>query len=65
MPEFREIKLPAELCAAAERKFAPKFGSIEELLTFLLREMTEDTAIRLDEAEQRIIEERLKGLGYI
>jgi hypothetical protein len=65
MSEFREVKLPAELCLAAERKFAAKFGCIEELLTFLLREVTEDAAVRLDEAEQRIIEERLKGLGYI
>lgn len=65
MSELREIKLPTELCAAAEQKFSARFGNVEELLTFLLREITEDTAARLDEAEQRIIEERLKGLGYI
>jgi len=65
MSELREVKLPAELCTAAEQKFRARFGSVEELLTFLLREITEDTAARLDEAEQRIIEERLKGLGYI
>lgn len=65
MSECREIKLPADLCVAAERKFAARFGTVEELLTFLLREVTEDAAVRLDEAEQRIIEERLKGLGYI
>lgn len=65
MAELREIRLPADLCAAAEREFDGRFGSVEELVTFLLREITRGAAVRLDEAEQRIIEERLKELGYM
>jgi hypothetical protein len=65
MEEFREIRLPADLCASAEKAFAGKFGNIEELVTYLLREITSDAAARIDEVEQKMIEERLKALGYI
>ena len=65
MNEMREVRLPAELCAAAEKKFAKKFGSVEELLTFILRDLSRDEALQLDHAEQRIIEERLRELGYM
>ena len=65
MTEMRDVRLPAELCAAAEKKFAQKFGSVEELLTFILQDLSRDEALQLDHAEQRIIEERLRELGYI
>jgi hypothetical protein len=65
MSEVREVSLPAELCEAAEKKFAQKFSSLEELLTFILREVLRDETSKLDRAEQRIIEERLRELGYI
>jgi hypothetical protein len=65
MNGMREVSLPEDLCAAAEKKFARKFGSLEELLTFILRELSRDEALQLDHAEQRIIEERLRELGYI
>jgi len=65
MTEMRDVRLPAELCAAAEKKFAQKFGSVEELLTFVLQDLSRDEALQLDHAEQRIIEERLRELGYI
>jgi hypothetical protein len=65
MAEFREIRIPEDLCASAERTFAGKFGSLEELVAYLLREVTSDEAVRIDEAEQKMIEERLKALGYI
>ncbi len=65
MSDLREIRLPAELCAAAEKKFKDRFGSVEDLLRFLLREITEGQAEGLDEAEQQMIEARLKDLGYL
>jgi hypothetical protein len=65
MNQMRELSLPADLCVAAEKKFAGKFGSLEELLTFILRDVLRDDALQLDHAEQRIIEERLRELGYI
>jgi len=65
MTEMREIRLPEDLCAAAEKKFVQKFGSVEELLTFILRDLSRDEALQLDQAEQRMIEERLRELGYL
>jgi hypothetical protein len=65
MTEFREIRIPADLCASAEKTFAGKFENVEELVTYLLREVTSPAAVRIDEAEQKMIEERLKALGYI
>ena len=65
MTEMREVRLPAELCNAAEEKFAARFKSLEELLIFVLRDLAADDASHADRAEQRIIEERLRELGYI
>jgi len=63
--DFREVRLPDELCREAERRFGARFGSLEELLVFVLRELLRDQAAQMDQAEQRVIEKRLKDLGYI
>jgi hypothetical protein len=66
MPEnMREVKLSSELCRNAELRFGSRFGTIDEMLTFVLQELLRDDAAQMDRAEQRIIEERLKDLGYI
>lgn len=65
MTEIRTIALPSELCDAAEQKFAHRFGSLEELLAALLHELLRDEALKMDEQEQRVIEDRLKALGYV
>jgi hypothetical protein len=62
---IRTVELREELCHAAEQKFANRFGGLEELLTAALEELIRDDALKMDEKEQQIIEERLKGLGYI
>jgi len=61
----RTVILREELCSAAEQRFARRFGGLEELLTAALEELVRHDALRMDEKEQQIIEERLKGLGYI
>jgi len=61
----RAVHLPEDLCQAAEARFCEEGHSVDELLTFVLKELTRDDADRLDEREQRMIEERLRGLGYI
>lgn len=65
MTEMREVRLPADLCAAAEKKFGQTFGSVEELLIFVLRDLARDDASQFDQAEQRLVEERLRELGYL
>ena len=59
------MQLPADLCAAAEKKFGHVFASLEELLVFVLRDLARDEAARPDEAEQRLVEQRLRELGYL
>lgn len=63
--DVRDVRLPAELCNDAERRFASRFGTLEELLIFVLRELLRDQAKQMDQAEQSVIEQRLKDLGYI
>lgn len=63
--ELRTIALPEDLCRAAEEKFSPRFGTLEELLTAALNELLRDDASRMDQQEQQIIEARLKALGYV
>jgi len=65
MSSFRTVAIPEELCRAAERRFAHRFGDLEELLIEVLKELLRDNATANDEQERRVIEERLKGLGYI
>ncbi len=65
MTELREVRLPADLCSAAEKKFGQTFGSVEELLIFILRDLLRDDTSRFDQAEEKLIEDRLRDLGYI
>ena len=65
MTEMRPVSLPAELCTQAEKKFGRRFGSLEQLLEYVLRELVRDDAAQADEKEQRMIEQRLRDLGYL
>lgn len=65
MTSMRDVRLPADLCAATEKKFSHAFGSLEELLVFVLRDLSRDEAASADRAEQRLVEERLRELGYL
>lgn len=65
MTQMRNVQIPEELCAAAEKKFGRAFSSVEELLTFVLRDLSRDEAGRSDQAEQRLVDERLRELGYL
>lgn len=65
MTDFREIRLPADLCAGAEEKFGASFHGVDELVAFLLQELIKRNTIDLDRADQALVEERLRDLGYI
>jgi len=65
MAATREIRLSETLCNAVEQKFGPRFGSLEETVSTVLSHLLRDDALIMDAREQQIIEERLKGLGYI
>ncbi len=63
--QIREVRLPADLCTAAEERYRKQFGSLEELIIFVLGDLTREGITRLDVCEQKLIEERLRELGYI
>lgn len=63
--DMRSVQLPADLCATAEQTFRERFAGIEELLAFVLRELVRDDAVRMDQDEQKFVEQRLKDLGYL
>ncbi|MGB2605118.1 MAG: hypothetical protein WBC78_16090 [Candidatus Sulfotelmatobacter sp.] len=65
MSESREIRLPEDLCVAAEQRFGSEFRTLDDLLIFLLQEVLRRDTIEIDRADQRVVEERLKDLGYI
>lgn len=62
---MRTVTLPAELCAQAEKRFGEKFSSLEQLLEYVLRDLVRDDTAKADEGEQRMIEQRLRDLGYL
>jgi hypothetical protein len=63
--EFRDVRLPADLCRDAEQKYGERFGSLEDFLTHVLTQLVREDATRMDRADQAVIEARLKDLGYI
>ena len=65
MSESREVRIPADLCAAVEAKFGGTFRSVDELVVFLLQELIRRDTADLDRADQAVVEERLRDLGYI
>jgi hypothetical protein len=65
MTQVRTVNLPQDLCAEAERQFEGRFDNVEALLTFVLQEITKTDAGLLDQAEEQMIEQRLKDLGYL
>ena len=65
MSNMRNISVPEELCRAAEQRFGNRFASAEELVTNLLQELLRDDAYKMDARELEIIEQRLRGLGYV
>ena len=65
MSQYRTVSLPDDLCAEAEKRLTGRFSNLEALLSFLLQEIVKDDSNQLDRAEERIIEQRLKDLGYI
>lgn len=64
MSQRRTVSLPEDLCAEAEKWMAGQFDSLEALLSFVLQEIVKDDG-KLDLADQQIVEQRLKDLGYI
>jgi hypothetical protein len=65
MNSTREICLPEGLCRAAEEKFGARFSSVDELVCNLLTELLKDDGSQMDAREIEIVEQRLRGLGYV
>ena len=65
MTEYRTVRLPEDLCATAERWMSGRFETLEAMLGFLLQEIVKDDGSQFDQAEQEMVEQRLKDLGYM
>jgi dihydroneopterin aldolase len=62
----RELRLPENLCEAAEEMIkGTRFKTVEEFLSFILQELTSRNSGRSEEKERKVIEERLRDLGYL
>ena len=62
---MQNVQLPVELCEKAKQKFAGRFEDLSHLLVLVLQQLMNEDAVQKDEEEQRIIEQRLKDLGYV
>jgi hypothetical protein len=63
--EYRTLRLPEDLCKEAETWMTGRFPDVETLLSFLLQEIVKEEAGKLDRAEEDMVQQRLKDLGYI
>lgn len=63
---WRDLRLPAELCRSAEERIkGTSFRNLEDFLTFVLRELTSQRGAQAEEQERKLVEERLRDLGYL
>jgi hypothetical protein len=63
---WRDLRLPAELCRAAEERIkGSSFPTLEDFLTFVLRDLTSHGGAQAEERERKLVEERLRDLGYL
>jgi hypothetical protein len=62
---WRTIRLPEDLCRAVEKRYGERFASLEELMTFLLKNLAGPDAQEIDNKDLEIVEQRLKDLGYL
>ena len=65
MPQYRNIRVPEDLCVEAEKWLNGRFGSLDALVSFLLQEIIKDDGSKFDRAEEQMVEDRLRDLGYI
>lgn len=65
MTQYRTVRLPEDLCAQTEKWLAGRFDDLESFLSFLLQELARDDGSKLDQAEEQLVEQRLRELGYI
>ena len=65
MSQYRTVNLPEDMCVAAEKFMTGRFESLDALISFLLQEVVKDDVSKFDRAEEQMIEQRLKDLGYI
>ncbi len=68
MSEKVPVYIPKELYEKAEKyaKESGEFGSVDELVEFVLRELlTEEEEVALSPEEEEKIKERLRSLGYL
>jgi hypothetical protein len=61
----RTVDLPEELCARLEKEFGKPFATFEDLLAYVMQQLTQEQASQMDEADQKILEQRLRDLGYM
>ena len=59
------VMLSGDLCRAAMEELGDQFASVEEMLTFVLTQLTRPDLKQLDESEEQMIQDRLRDLGYV
>lgn len=65
MTQYRTVRLPDDVCASAEKWLEGRFDNIEALISFLLQEIVKHDGSKLDQAEDELVQQRLRDLGYI
>lgn len=63
---WRDLRLPVDLCRAAEERIkGTSFPTLEDFLTFVLRDLTSGRGAQAEERERKLVAERLRDLGYL
>jgi len=61
----RSVNLSTDLCDRAERELGLDFGGLEPLIEYILSYLLQDDSLQTDQAEEKLVETRLRELGYL
>ena len=65
IPRLVTFSLPADLCEKVQARYVGgRFATLEEFLRYVLEELARDDALALEIQEDKIVEQRLRDLGY-
>ena len=62
----RDVRLPVHLYDAAEQLIkGTRFETVDAFVAFVLQELTSRDSTKFEEQERKVIEARLRDLGYL
>lgn len=61
----RSVQIPEDLYRTIKDRLGSQFTNVDDFVSYVLREVLREDFPSFDESEQKMIQSRLKDLGYL